>query len=161
MILHRLALVVLVVLLQGSPEQVEAASTIDPWTFASPEEEARYRRLIEEFRCPKCLNTNIAGSDSPIAADLRREVKRMVDEGMGDEEIRDWLQARYGDFVLYRPPFNARTWMIWVLPALLALGGLVLLALALRSARAVEEAPLDAAEAERLRALTEGPAQRS
>ena len=76
---------------------VVAASQIDTFNFADEVQERRYRALIEEFRCPKCLNTNLAGSDAPIAQDLRKVVYRLVViEGKREQEVRDYLQARYG-----------------------------------------------------------------
>jgi len=94
-----------------------AATPVDVYEFPSAELEARYRSLIDEFRCPKCLNTNLAGSDAPIAQDLRRTVRRLlVEEGMSDAEIRAFLQQRYGDFVLYDPPFRPDTWVLWLAP---------------------------------------------
>lgn len=105
-----------------------AVSQIDTFEFADEIEQRRYRALIEEFRCPKCLNTNLAGSDAPIAQDLRKTVYRLVArEAMSDQQVRDYLQARYGDFVLYDPPFNARTWYIWLVPIALALLALLVL----------------------------------
>lgn len=104
-----------------------AASQIDIYPFADEAEERRYKGLIEEFRCPKCLNTNLAGSDAPIAKDLRGTVYRLqVSEGYSDQQIRDYLRERYGDFVLYDPPFSAQTWYIWLTPI-----GIGLLALAI------------------------------
>jgi cytochrome c-type biogenesis protein CcmH len=104
-----------------------AESQIDIYPFADEAEERRYKGLIEEFRCPKCLNTNLAGSDAPIAKDLRGTVYRLqVSEGYSDQQIRDYLRERYGDFVLYDPPFSAQTWYIWITPI-----GIGLLALAI------------------------------
>ena len=105
----------------------QAESQIDIYPFADEAEERRYKGLIEEFRCPKCLNTNLAGSDAPIAKDLRGTVYRLqVSEGYSDQQIRDYLRERYGDFVLYDPPFSAQTWYIWITPI-----GIGLLALAI------------------------------
>ena len=98
-----------------------AASTVDVYDFATPEQEARYRGLIAELRCPKCMNTNIAGSDAPIAKDLRSAVHEMILAGQTDTEILQFMQSRYGDFVLYDPPFNQRTWLFWILPVAVAL----------------------------------------
>jgi cytochrome c-type biogenesis protein CcmH len=105
-----------------------AASPVDLYEFDSEAQEGRYRALIAELRCPKCLNTNLAGSDAPIAQDLRRTVHRLItEEGMSDEDILAFLQARYGDFVLYDPPFRPDTWILWLAPALfLAIGAFVL-----------------------------------
>ena len=129
------------------------ASQIDTFQFADDVEKRRYRALIEEFRCPKCLNTNLAGSDAPIAQDLRKTVHRLVAiEGMSDQEVRDYLQARYGDFVLYDPPFNIRTWYIWLVPIGLGLLALFVLYRLQRSARA-EHSGLDAEQQKRLKKI--------
>jgi cytochrome c-type biogenesis protein CcmH len=128
-----------------------ASTPVDVYDFPSPAHEARYRALIAELRCPKCLNTNLAGSDAPIAQDLRRTVHRLVtEEDMTDDEIRAWLQERYGDFVLYDPPFRPDTWVLWLAPAVFLLLGVLVLLRLLRQAPA---RPLSAAESERLRTL--------
>ena len=130
---------------------LSAASQFDVYDFPTPEHEARYRDLIAELRCPKCLNTNLAGSDAPIAQDLRRTVYRLVvEEGRSDAEIRAYLQERYGDFVLYDPPFRPDTWVLWLAPAVFLLLGVLML---LRLLRQPPPEPLSAAEAERLRTL--------
>ena len=104
---------------------VWSAGPVDVYDFPNPELEARYRSLIDEFRCPKCLNTNLSGSDAPIAKDLRGTVHRLlVEEGMSDQQVRDYLQARYGDFVLYKPPLKPGTWPLWGAPVLFALIGI-------------------------------------
>ena len=111
-----------VALLLSYATWLQAASTVEVHVFTDPVLEARYYGLIDELRCPKCQNTNLAGSDAPIAPDRRATVYRMlVDEGSSDDEIRDFLVDRYGDFVLYDPPFNPGTAALWLLP-LLALG---------------------------------------
>lgn len=100
---------------------VDAATPVDVFHFDNAAQETRYRRLIEEIRCPKCMNTNIAGSDATSAQTLRAAVHRLiVNEGKTDAEVLSFMQDRYGDFVLYDPPFNARTWFIWLVPLLLA-----------------------------------------
>src|SRR5690606_16655296 len=94
--------------------------------FDDPIMNERYRTLLREIRCPKCLNTSIADSDAPIAADLRREVHQKMGAGMSDEEIVDFLVSRYGEFVVYRPPLQPTTWALWGGPvALLGLGAFV------------------------------------
>ena len=104
-----------------------AASPVDLYEFETAADEARYQSLIAELRCPKCLNTNLAGSDAPIAEDLRRTVHRLItEEDMSDAEILAYLQARYGDFVLYDPPFRPDTWVLWLAPVVfLLVGGIV------------------------------------
>lgn len=94
--------------------------------FEDPVLNERYRTLLGEVRCPKCLNTSIADSNAPIAADLRREVHQKMAEGYSDEEIVDFLVSRYGEFVVYRPPLQPTTWALWGGPfVLLLIGALV------------------------------------
>ena len=94
--------------------------------FSDPVLNERYLGLIHEIRCPKCLNESIADSDAPVAADLRREVRRLIGDGKSDGEIKDFLSARYGDFVLYRPRVSETTWALWAGPfVFLLIGGIV------------------------------------
>ncbi|SHM98820.1 cytochrome c-type biogenesis protein [Phytopseudomonas punonensis] len=104
-----------------------AHAAIDTYEFASEAERARYRQLTEELRCPKCQNQNIADSDAPIAMDLRAEIYRMLEAGDSNTQIIDYLVARYGNFVLYKPPVTGRTLLLWYGPAALLVGGFVLL----------------------------------
>ena len=106
---------------------VVGVSTIDAFEFEDEAERLRYNGLIAEFRCPKCLNTNLSGSDAPVARDLRRTVYGLVDEGMTDDQVRRYLQARYGDFVLYDPPVRGNTWILWFGPPFLLLAGILVL----------------------------------
>jgi cytochrome c-type biogenesis protein CcmH len=95
-------------------------------SFDDPALEARYRELISEIRCPKCLNESIAESNAPVAADLRREVRRLIGEGASDDEVKTFLSSRYGEFVLYRPRLSPTTAVVWAAPlAFLVLGGFV------------------------------------
>jgi cytochrome c-type biogenesis protein CcmH len=94
--------------------------------FDDPVLNERYRALTREIRCPKCLNESIAESDAPVAADLRREVRRLLGEGASDDEIKTFLSSRYGDFVLYKPRMTPTTFAVWAAPfLLLALGAFV------------------------------------
>lgn len=134
-----------------------ARAAIDTYEFKDEVERERFRSLTEELRCPKCQNQNIADSNAPIATDLRREIYRMLDDGRSDKEIVDFLVMRYGDFVMYKPPLDSRTWLLWYGPfGLLGLGAIVLCVLVLRR-RKVEKAPAQVAlsktERERLDAL--------
>lgn len=135
-----------------------AASPVDVYSFENDEQSQRYRQLIDELRCPKCLNTNIAGSDAPIAQDLRAAVHRMiVTEKLSDTEILTFMQDRYGDFVLYDPPFNARTLWLWLLPLVIAcLAVWVLIGLKTRQRQTLTE--LDEDEKNRLKSLLEDQA---
>ena len=103
-----------------------AHAAIDTYEFASEAERARYRQLTEELRCPKCQNQNIADSDAPIAMDLRAEIYRKLEAGDSNAQIIDYLVARYGDFVLYKPPVTRRTLLLWYGPAGLLAGGFML-----------------------------------
>ncbi len=101
-----------------------SASAIDSeQAFEDPEMQARYERLISEVRCVTCQNQTIKDSNAFIAADLRREIRRLMGEGKTDAEITDFLVTRYGDFVLYRPRFSGKTMVLWVAPFLLVLFG--------------------------------------
>ena len=95
--------------------------------FDDPQMQARYENIISEVRCLVCQNQTIKDSNVFLAADLRREIRRMMTEGMSDAEIADFLVARYGDFVLYSPRKSGRTLILWITPALLlGVGGIVL-----------------------------------
>ncbi len=94
-------------------------AAIDVYDFDSPQQEAQYRGLIEELRCPKCQNQNLAASDAPIAQDLKQKTYDLVKEGRSDSEIRDYMQERYGDFISYKPPVRPSTWILWFFPPLL------------------------------------------
>jgi len=96
--------------------------------FEDPEMQARYENIISEVRCLVCQNQTIKDSNVFLAADLRREIRRMMVEGMTDTEIADFLVARYGDFVLYNPRKSGRTLILWITPAILVgFGGIVLI----------------------------------
>jgi cytochrome c-type biogenesis protein CcmH len=128
-----------------------------------PAFEQRLKTLEEELRCLVCQNQSLADSNAPLAEDLRREVRALADAGKNDQEIRDFLVARYGDFVLYKPPVKATTWLLWFGPFALLLGGGAVwwLILRRRGGRAEEPARVDgsAVEAgvERARALLDDP----
>jgi cytochrome c-type biogenesis protein CcmH len=112
--------------------------------FQDPVMNERYRSLLREVRCPKCLNTSIADSDAPIAEDLRREVHQKMSAGASDGEIIDFLVSRYGDFVVYRPPLQPTTWALWGGPVvLLGIGGLVFARiLRSRAGQSLDEDPI-------------------
>lgn len=118
-----------------------SASAIDTdRAFDDPELQARYEHIIEEVRCLKCQNQSIRDSNAFLAADLRREIRRMLEEGMSDAEIYDFLVERYGEFALYRPRASGKTLILWLAPGLLLVGGLVTLGVVLRRRMAL---PID------------------
>ena len=116
-----------------------AAQAIDPRSFDSPEDEARYQQLIEEIRCLVCQNQNIADSNAPLARDLRTQVVEMISQGKSDAEIKTFMTDRYGDFVLYAPPVKSSTWVLWFGPAAILVGGMMFLVVTLR--RRMAQAP--------------------
>jgi cytochrome c-type biogenesis protein CcmH len=149
MVEPRIATLLLMLALLVVPLRAGAEGAIEAFQFDDATQEARYRALTEEFRCPKCLNTNLAGSDAPIAADLRSTVHRLILEGATDQAIRDFLQARYGDFVLYDPPLRRDTLLLWLAPALLLAVGLAMVVVMVRRRRGIAE-PLSEVEQVRL-----------
>lgn len=94
--------------------------------------EARLQALSAELRCLVCQNESLASSRAPLAEDLRREVRSRIAAGDSNPEVITYLTERYGDFVSYRPPFKARTLLLWLLPPCLLLGGLSLLLIQIR-----------------------------
>lgn len=92
---------------------------IEVHQFDNPEDETRYKALIEELRCPKCQNQNLAGSDAPIAQDLKQKTYEMIKDGRSDGEIRNYMFERYGDFISYKPPMRPSTWILWIFPPIL------------------------------------------
>ncbi|SDS92422.1 cytochrome c-type biogenesis protein CcmH [Pseudomonas asplenii] len=130
-----------------------AHAAIDTYEFANDAERERFRELTKELRCPKCQNQDIADSNAPIAADLRREIFRMLGEGKDNQQIIGFMVDRYGDFVRYKPALTGKTALLWFGPAGLLLGGLVVIAVIVRRRRAQRsETPdvLSAEERERL-----------
>ena len=131
---------------------VLGAAAIDGFGFSDPELADRYRGLLSELRCPKCLNESLASSGAPIARDLRRTVRQLLEEGATDDEVRDHLQARYGDFVLYDPEFRLTNWPLWVVPPLLLLIGIFVVA---RVGLFRRRVPMDDSERQRVVRLLE------
>jgi Uncharacterized protein involved in biosynthesis of c-type cytochromes len=104
---------------------VGAQAVIDPapLQFRDRAEEVRFHALVSELRCVMCQNQSLADSNAQIAHDLRREVLVLMREGKSDAEVEQFLVARYGEFVLYQPRVESKTWLLWFGPALLLLAG--------------------------------------
>jgi cytochrome c-type biogenesis protein CcmH len=126
---------------------VGAALAADPATSAldDPQFNARYQALIREVRCLVCENRSIAESPSDVAEDLKRVILQMMVDGKTNAEISDFLTARYGDSILYRPPLQPNTWLLWGGPALLLIGGAFVFAriVRARSTQPIEEDDLE------------------
>ncbi len=144
-------LLAIVVLSLGLTSIAHAA--IDAYVFKDEAERARYSELTKELRCPKCQNQDIADSNAPIAADLRKEIYRMLGEGQSNQQIIDFMVDRYGEFVRYKPELNARTWLLWFGPAGLLLGGvlvIVVIVIRRRGKRTADNDALSDEERQRL-----------
>jgi cytochrome c-type biogenesis protein CcmH len=127
---------------------VSAALAIDVGqSFDDPELQQRYEKIIAEVRCLKCQNQTIKDSNAFLASDLRREIRRLLEEGKTDAEIYDFLVARYGDFALYRPRTSGRTLILWIAPiAFLLVGAVVLLRIVRRRlALPIDDEPAEGA----------------
>lgn len=110
----------LLVISTGSSAQV---SDPTPLQFTDAAEEARFHDLASHLRCVMCQNQSLADSNAQVAQDLRREVLHLIQQGKSDAEIKRFLVERYGEFVLYKPELQPGTWLLWFGPALLLLGG--------------------------------------
>ena len=127
-----------------------AAIAADP-AVLNTEQDARYRNLAQDLRCLVCQNQNIADSNAPLAADLRDQVKMQILAGRSDAEIKQYMTDRYGDFVLYKPPFKLTTIVLWAGPAALVLLGLgIALLRARRSRQIAAPAKPDSAQLKKL-----------
>ena len=116
-----------------------AHAAIDTYEFANDAERDRFRELTKELRCPKCQNQDIADSNAPIATDLRREIYRMLGEGKDNQQILDFMVARYGDFVLCKPALTGKTAVLWFGPLALLVGGLVVIGVIVGRRRRTEQ----------------------
>lgn len=129
-------------------------AAIEVHEFDNDVDRKRYQSFVEEMRCPKCQNQNLAGTNSAIAMDLRRELVFMIKEGKSDKEIVDFMVERYGEFILYRPRLNSSTLLLWGAPVFLLIAGIILLLVIVRKRRTLDlasgESGLSAEEQARL-----------
>ena len=146
--MRRVVLAALIVALAGP------AVAVDPdEMLRDPAGEARARQIGQQLRCLVCQNESIDDSNADLARDLRRIVRERIVAGDTDQQVIAYLRARYGDFVLLKPPFEPATWALWLTPpAVLLIGGGLAFAV-LRRRRAVDVEPLTAAERQALEAL--------
>ncbi|MBL4582619.1 MAG: cytochrome c-type biogenesis protein CcmH [Gammaproteobacteria bacterium] len=132
-----------------------AYAQVDTFEFETEEQQDRFRTLSDELRCPMCQNSSLSGSTGGVAEDLRREIHRMIMEGMSDSEINQFMFDRYGDFILFRPRLTAATVLLWFGPLLfLLLGGLIAFGIWRRARKiTVSDTQLDKSQQERLKQL--------
>lgn len=148
------AALILALALLGAPPEIRAGTAAQA-AAGEPALEARLQALAAELRCLVCQNESLADSRAPLAVDLRREIREQLASGRSEAEVLEFLVARYGDFVLYRPPWKATTVLLWLSPALLLAGGLAWLVLGLRRHRRRPAPALTLEERQLARSLLE------
>ncbi|WP_422678838.1 cytochrome c-type biogenesis protein [Citrobacter cronae] len=131
----------------------QALAAIDTYPFKNEAQEQQFRQLTAQLRCPKCQNNSIADSNSMIAADMRKKVWQLMEEGQSNQQITDYMVARYGNFVTYEPPVTLATLILWLLPACFVLVGALVIFRLSRRPRAARETELSPHEQARLQAL--------
>ena len=137
----------LLVLLTGP---LPALAVIESYDFETPAQEQRFKQLSEELRCLVCQNENLASSRADLAQDLRQQLHEMILAGASNDEIVEYMVARYGDFVLYRPPVKSSTWLLWFGPAILAVLAVWVVVRVVKANARADEMPLDDAERRRV-----------
>lgn len=130
-----------------------AAAVLPSEIMTDPAQDARARALYREVRCVVCQNENIAGSSADIAADMRRDIRLHISQGLSDADIRDTLRERYGDYVLFRPRLSAGTVALWFLPLAVLMAGAVIFVRLTRKAQTPQAADLSPEEHEKLQKL--------
>lgn len=123
--------------------------------FANPEQQAAYENLTSELRCLVCQNQTIADSNAELAADLRRQVYEMLQQGKSKQDIAQFMTDRYGDFVLYSPPFKLKTGLLWIGPAAFLLIGLISVFLFTRRKKTAASVQISAEQQQKIRSLLE------
>ena len=118
-----------------------AFTAIESHTFDTPEQEALFKKMTEELRCLVCQNQNLADSNAELAQDLREKTYEMVKAGKSEAEIVEYMVARYGDFVLYRPPVKSSTLFLWIGPVLFLVIALTVATRFVRSRQSASEDP--------------------
>lgn len=152
--IKRILLPFFVIFTFGLTLDVVQASPVDTFEFNDEVTKIRFQALSKELRCPKCQNQNLADSNSPIAADLRKELYDLLQQGKADSEVVDFMVDRYGEFVLYRPRVSSVTYILWFGPALLILIGVIVVIVILRKKPATKEnLALNTAQQEKLQKL--------
>lgn len=129
------------------------AGPVITYKFESEQQEALFNKLSNELRCLVCQNQAISDSNADLAKDLRDEIYGMLQQGKGEEEIVEFMVARYGDFVLYRPPMKPMTWLLWFGPAIILLAGFVFVVRIINKQKQAVEEEISSDDIERLKAL--------
>jgi cytochrome c-type biogenesis protein CcmH len=130
-----------------------SAAPVATYDFSSEEEEAVFNKLSNELRCLVCQNQAIADSNADLAKDLRDEIYAMLEQGKSEDEIIEFMVARYGDFVLYNPPMKPLTWLLWFGPAFALLAGFYFVIRIISRQKKAAVADISSEEIERLKVL--------
>lgn len=125
---------------------------IEVHQFKTPEIEARYHHLTTTLRCLVCQNEDLADSNAELAKQLRAQIYKMLNDGANDKQIVDYMVSRYGDFVLYSPPFKPSTYLLWIGPFALLIVGIVIMQIVIRRNRSNKQ-QIDSNEYDKARAL--------
>lgn len=132
-----------------------AYAGIEVHKFASPEQEARYKKLTDELRCLVCQNQNLADSNAPLAKQLRDDAYEMIKDGKTDQQVIDFMVQRYGDFVLYSPPLKPTTYVLWIGPFVLLVFAVFILQIIIRRNRK-QQLTINTTDFEKARKLLAG-----
>jgi len=132
---------------------VASLANVEIYKFSTPAEELRYKKIVQELRCLVCQNQNLADSNADLAQDLRQKAYEMIRAGSSAAEVIDYMAARYGDFVLYRPPLKFSTLLLWVGPLLLLLLSLGILWKIFQQQRTIPIHPATSEQRARIRQL--------
>ena len=150
--MRRVSILIMVLISLAAPALAKEAKPVE-----DPQIEQRMQALTQQLRCLVCQNETLADSRADLAEDLRKEIREQIKAGKSDQEIIAFLTQRYGDFVLYKPPVKATTYLLWFGPFVLLLGGTLLLYRYLKHRREIiQDQPLTAAEHKRAEELLRG-----
>jgi cytochrome c-type biogenesis protein CcmH len=150
--MKRISILILVLISLAAPALAKEAKPVE-----DPQIETRMQALTQQLRCLVCQNETLADSRADLAEDLRKEIREQMKAGKSDQEIIAFLTQRYGDFVLYKPPVKATTYLLWFGPFVLLLGGTLLLYRYVKHRREIiQDQPLTAAEHKRAEELLRG-----
>jgi cytochrome c-type biogenesis protein CcmH len=136
-----------------------SAFSVDVYQLADPDKQKTYESLTSQLRCLVCQNQTIADSHAELAGDLRRQVYEMLQQGKSEQEIVQFMTDRYGDFVLYNPPFKAKTGLLWLGPAAFLAVGLLAVFMIIRSKSRQGIQPLEPSQQEKIRRLLDSEEQ--
>ena len=133
----------------------QSSWAVDARQFENKQQQETYQVLIEQLRCMVCQNQNIAGSNAELAKDLRRQVHEMVSAGKTEQDVVDYMVERYGDFVVYNPQFQVKTWLLWLGPVFFIIIGFIVVIVYAKRNRKSENHKIDDQQKDRLRKLLE------